>query len=129
MKSNEVLRLLLILKYAITSYKMKREKESLIILDNATIHYADKTTETLKRLMFNRKFLPADSPILTPVELYFRMDKNKLRANLKSKRLWFDKITDRIIIYESVKDFNFQDIKNMWIQFVRNWKQWILKFY
>ena len=59
-----------IIKYAMGFTKMSLNRSCLLILDNATTHYSDQTTKTLKRLWFCTMYLLAYSPILAPVELF-----------------------------------------------------------
>ena len=57
--------------------------------------------------------LPTYFPMLAQVELFFRMVKNRQREILYSKNVCFDKSKDRVIIYESIKDWTTDEIKYM----------------
>ena len=46
-----------------------------IVLDKASTHIIKYSTDTIKHLKINIMFLPAYSPKLAPVKLFFRMTK------------------------------------------------------
>ena len=117
-----------ILNYAIDSSNMKSSSDWIITLDNASIHKSSKTVKSIKRMNLNLMFLPAYSPMLAPVELFFRMIKNKLRTNIHYKQIWLNKQAERIEIFNAIKDWNKACIIKMWNQFVSNAKQSILRF-
>ena len=72
-------------------------------------------------------YLPAYSPMLAPVELFFRLVKNKIRAHQHYQNICFNETKDRLIIFNSIHNFNSKWIKNMWIEFVKHAKQWIIR--
>ena len=74
---------LCILFYAITYVEMKTISEWIVTLDNASIHSSRTTIKTIEIFYFNWMLLPAYSPMLAPVELFFRAVKNRLRMNLQ----------------------------------------------
>ena len=83
----------------------------------------------MQKLCYNVMFLPAYSPELAPVELLFRFIKNKMRKLMKNKKISFNNQAERVIIFESIQDLNCKNIKDMWIQFVKNAKSIIAYFY
>ena len=62
-----------ILNYALNYAKLKESSELVIMLDNASIHSSNKTLNAMENLSINWQFLPAYSPSLAPVELFFRI--------------------------------------------------------
>ena len=64
---------LCILWYAIEFLKIKLISECILVLDNASTHVSKYSTDIIKYLKINTMFLPAYSPMLAPVELFFRM--------------------------------------------------------
>ena len=118
---------LFILKYAIEFLNMDSNNDLILVLDNASIHLSTESKSTLIKLNFNVMYLPAYSPMLAPVELFFRLVKNKIRAHLHDQNICFNETKDRLIIFNSIHNWNSQWIKNMWIEFVKHAKQWILR--
>ena len=79
-----------ILKYAISKRDKLKNLQVTITLDNATIHNSDSTIERLKQLCLNVDFLPAYSPMLAPVEIFFKQLKSKFRSSSWIKILNID---------------------------------------
>ena len=86
---------LCILIYAIDFVKMWSISEWIITLDNAPTHKAKRFFETIANLNINAIFLPPYSPMLAPIELFFRMVKNKMREQLHNKNIWFNDLEGR----------------------------------
>ena len=74
-------------------------------------------------------YLPAYSPELAPVELFFRLIKNKMRKLMINRTISFNKLKDRVIIADSISDLKLKSILDMWIQFVKNAKSTIAFYY
>ena len=127
--SNKFCKFLCILKYALNFINAKLYSKWNIIIDNTSTHRAKQTSITLKRLNFNVMFLPPYSPILAPIELFFRMVKNRIRAVLTCKNMCFNDQKDRLEIFDAISDWDKSWISKMCIQFIANAKQSILKFY
>ena len=87
-----------ITNYAIDSSNIKSSSNWIITLDNASIHKSSKTVKSIKD-EFNLMFLFAYSPMLAPVELFFRMIKNRLRTNSHYKQIWLNKQAEIIKIF------------------------------
>ena len=118
-----------ILKYAISNTWMKEESEWIIVLDNASIHHSNLTLKTTRNAGFNMMFLPAYSPSLAPVEFFFRMIKNEMRKSIHTKEIWFNKLEDRIEIYNAFMYCEKTWIRKMWIESIQNAKQSVIWFY
>ena len=114
---------LYILKYAIEFIMLRRLSEWVFMLDNASIHWSNSTIKLIKEIEIHCKFLPAYSSMLAPVELFFRMVKNKQRANLISQEIWFNNVQGRIEHFKSLQNWSKESIKMMWIQFIKNKKR------
>ena len=80
-----------ILKYTISKRDKLKNLRVTITLNNATIHNSDSTIERLKLLCLNVEFLPAYSPMLAPVEIFFKQLKSKFRSSSWIKILNIDK--------------------------------------
>ena len=93
-----------ILNYAINNLKMMESSECIIMLDNVSIHSSNQTLKRIEKININCEFLPGFSPSLAPVELFFRMIKNKLRKTLHTQGIKFNKQIDRIKIYSSIEN-------------------------
>ena len=89
--TNKFWKFLLILNYAICYVKMKEASECIILLDNASIHSSNQTLKIINKIDMSCQFLLACSPSLAPVELFFRILKNKLRRTLHNEGIWFSK--------------------------------------
>ena len=74
-------------------------------------------------------YLPAYSPELAPVELYFRLIKNKMRKLMINRTISFNKLKDRVIIADSISDLKLKSILDMWTRFVKNAKSTIAFYY
>ena len=71
---------------------MRKISEWVFMPDNASIHWSNSTIKLVKEIEIHCKFLPAYSPMLAPVELFFRMVKNKLIVNLINQEIWFNNV-------------------------------------
>ena len=118
---------LCILKYAVHYIYMKEESDYIIMWDNASIHCSKLSLKTAKNLNLSIAFLPPYSPFLAPVELFFKILKSKMRKLMLRKEVNFNKIEGRKEIFNSVVDFDKGWIKKIWIEFVSNAKQTILR--
>ena len=116
------------MKYAIEFIMMRKLSKWVIILDNASIHWSNSTIKLIKEIEIHCIFLSAYSPMLAPVELFFRMVKNKLRANLISQEIWFNNVQGRIEHFKSLQNWSKESIKMMWIQFIKIKKNQYLDF-
>ena len=58
-------------------------------------------------------FLPPYSPILAPIELFFRMVKNRIRAVLTCKNMCFNDQKDRLEIFDAISDWDKSWISKM----------------
>ena len=127
--SDKFWKFLLILKYAICYVMKIRETEWIVVLDNAKIHHSNITLKTMKALGFTIMFLPAYSPSLAPVELFFRMIKSEMRKTMHKKQIWFNESKDRIEIYNAALNWRITWIRKMWIESIIMAKQWILRYF
>ena len=93
--------------------------------NNASIHTSNKTLKTMEHLSINCQFLPAYSPSLAPVELFFRIVKNKLRKTIQSEGIWFKKLIDRVKIYNFIENSEKKRIQELRIEFIKNAKKTI----
>ena len=84
---------------------IKQESDWIIVLDNASIHHSNFALKTTRNIGFNMMFLPAYSPSLASVELFFRMIKNEMRKSMHSKKIWFNKQEDRVEIYNAISNW------------------------
>ena len=109
--SNKFWDFLCILNYAINNVKMMESSECIIMLDNASIHSSNQTLKMIEKININWEFLPVYSPSLAPVELFFRMIKNKLRKTLHTQVIKFNKLIDRIKIYSSIENLRRDQIE------------------
>ena len=77
-----------------------------LILDNAKIHTANVSKETMKILNIMPIYLPVKCPDLSPIEDVWRSIKNKLSR--KSYKLLNELITDfKEEFYETIKNKSF----------------------
>ena len=120
---------LCILYYAINYDNMRNISECVIMLDNASIHCSKGSLKTVEAIGINWLFLPAYSPMLAPVELFFRAVKNKMRMNLSNNKICLNNPKDRIYIYDTIRYIDWEWIRSLWKQFVKNAKNAILRFY
>ena len=74
-----------ILNYAIEFTKINIRKEYYLMMDNATIYYSFATKSIINRLKLNIMYLPAYSSELVPIEKFFRLVQNKIRASIIDK--------------------------------------------
>ena len=81
-----------ILKFFLKMRKIDYENNAIIMLDNAPYHSSKETKDAINKLLLNVYFLPPYSPILAPVEQFFKLIKSKVRSaenfkntNFKSK--------------------------------------------
>ena len=109
-------------------YENKRT-EWIVVLDNAKNHHSNITLKTMKALGFTIMFLPAYSPSLAPVELFFRMIKSEMRKTMHKKQIWFNESKDRIEIYNAAINWKITWIRKMWIESIIMTKQWILRYF
>ena len=116
------------MKYAIEFIKMRKLSEWVFMLDNASTHWSNSTIKLIKEIEIHCKFLSAYSSIIAPFELFFRMVKNKLRANPTSQEIWFNNVQGRIEHFKSLQNWSKESIKMMWIQFIKNKKNQYLDF-
>ena len=107
---------------------MKEASECIIMLDNASIHSSNQTLKTINKMNMSCQFLHAYSPSLAPVELFFRILKNKLRRTLHNEGIWFSKLAERVKIYKSIENIDKLWIKELWIEFIKNAKKAIIQF-
>ena len=126
--ANKFCDFLCILVYVITFVKMRSISEWIVTLDNASIHQAKKSIKTIKKLNINVIFLPPYSPMLAPVELFFRMIKIKIRKQLHNQNVWFNDLKGKLEIFHALEEWKKSWICNMWIQFIQNAKHSILRF-
>ena len=87
---------LCILFFAIKYVEMKTILEWIVTLDNSSIHSSRTTIKTIEKINFNWMFLPAYSPLLAPLERFFRAVKNRLRMNLQENVIWLNKLSERM---------------------------------
>ena len=92
------------LKYAISNTNIKQESDWIIVLDNTLIHYSSLALKTTNDIRFNMMFLPAYSPSLALVELFFRMIKNEMRKSIHTKEICFNKQEDIVEIYSALSN-------------------------
>ena len=90
---------LYILVFAIENTKMRQISEWIITLDNASTHHAKYSISKYAELNVNIIFLPRYSPILAPVELFFRMVKNKIRQQIWDNNVWFNDLKGILEIF------------------------------
>ena len=64
--------------------------KTLVIMDNARYHTSKQTKEFLDSASWTTFFLPAYSPSLAPVELYFASLKAKLKKPTQSDAITLD---------------------------------------
>ena len=118
-----------LLKYVIEFDHGKSIWDYIIALDNASIHWSKETTKLYKLLNLQVMHLPAYSLSLAPVDLFFRLVKNKLRRNIGSQSICFDAQKGRIEIFKSIENLREENIKDMWIHFILAAKSAITSFY
>ena len=81
---------------------MDSNNDLILVLDNASIYLSSESKSTLIKLKFNVINLPAYSPMLASVDLFFRLIKNKIRVHLHDQNICFNETKDRLIIFNSV---------------------------
>ena len=109
---------------------MKKQLENIcLIMDNATIHTWENTKILLSNLKLNVRYLPPYSPKLAPVELFFNIIKQKIRANYSEEQIDFDKKSGQDCIYRSTNAVSKSNVKSLWIAFAKQAKLWILENY
>ena len=88
-----------ILVFAIENTKMRQISEWIITLDNASTHHAKYSISKYTEFNVNIIFLPRYSPMLAPVELLFRMVKNKIRQQIWDNNVWFNDLKGVLEIF------------------------------
>ena len=69
-----------ILNYFLELRSLNSPNKTVVILDNAAYHSSKDTKDKMKNMNYNFMFLPPYSPILAPVEQYFKQIKAKMRS-------------------------------------------------
>ena len=115
---------------SICYYFVKRRpiSEWIVTLDNTSLHQAKRSIKTIKKLNINVIFLPPYSPMLAPVELFFRMVKIKTRKQFHNQNVWFNDLKGRLEIFHVLEEWKKSWINNMWIQFTQKSRHSINRF-
>ena len=116
-----------ILRYTLKFIKMNAFNKYVYVMDNASIHHSLTTTNNFKRLNIFVVYLPPYSPELAPIELFFRLVKNKIRGSENKKEYSFSNQKERMVIFQSIKNTHQISILKMWNEFLTKAKNWILK--
>ena len=110
---------LMLLKQILQVTEKNKQKFPTIILDNARIHSSYYTKEIANKLKLDLKFLPPYCPEVAPVEHVFRAIKSKLRSQISTKSINFDKDTGINILKETIDSIGKETWKNAWSEVIR----------
>ena len=109
---------------------MKKQLENIcLVMYNATIHTWENTKILFSHLKLNARYLPPYSPKLAPVELFFNIIKQKIRANYSEEQIDFGKKSCQDCIYGSTNAVSKSNVKSLWIAFAKQAKLWIFENY
>ena len=110
---------LCILKYFLQMRELHSKNKSVIILDNAPYHWSKITNERMKNLNLNILFLPPYSPILAPIEIFFKLVKSKIRSSKIAKGVNFSNKEGTMLIFSACDNLKLVSRKKVWTDFMR----------
>ena len=89
------------------------------MLDNASFHTSKDTKEKLINLGLNAKFLPPYSPILAPVEQFFKLLKSEIESYNFENRVKLKTKEGIELVHKTCSDIKIFSLKPVWNDFVK----------
>ena len=108
-----------IIKYFLELRKIDVISKSIIMLDNAPYHWSKRTKEIMQKLELNISFLPPYSPILTPVEQFFKIVKTKVRWTGITNGKYLNSASGIQFVLSTWNTLSLNHLKHVWIEFVK----------
>ena len=109
-----------IIKYFLKLRKIDTFEDSVIMLDNASYHSSSITKEAIKKLGMNVCFLPPYSPVLAPVEQFFKLLKAKIRSACVKSITNFSSKSGIKTIINAWEGISLQSMQKVWHDFIIN---------
>ena len=107
------------LKYFLQMRELQLNNKSTIILDNAPYHWSKISYERIKKLNLNVMLLPPYSPVLAPVEIFFKLLKSKIRSSKSSIGVNFSNESGTRLIFSGCDNLKIVSRRKVWIDFIR----------
>ena len=89
-------------------------KDALLMLDNASYHTSKDTKEKLINLGLNVNFLSPYSPILAPVEQFFKLLKSKIKSYNFENRIKLKTKEGTELVHKACLDIKIFSLKSVW---------------
>ena len=118
-----------ILCYALDRRLDLKTKKVLLTLDNATVHTSNETISKLNKLNRDTSFLSAYSPMIAPVDIFFKQIKSKLRAINSWEHTNFNKELGTLKLIKQILKLEDKATQTPWIECIKNAKNIILDCY
>ena len=96
----------------ITSNSYFGYERVILLLDNWAYHKSSTSISILLKLGYTIVFLPAYSPEIAPIEMYFSILRRNLRDSLKKERVRFSVRNNKTKIFDSLVKIKEDIIKN-----------------
>ena len=111
---------LCILKYFLKLRKLDMYGDSVIMLDNASYHTAFDTQDIMKKLGMKVCFLPPYSPVLAPVEQFFKLSKARIKSTRVDSTTNFSSIAGAKAIINACDSISLDSRQKVWSDFIIN---------
>ena len=109
---------LCVIKYFLKIRKINALEDSIIMLDNASYHTSSITKEVMENIGINIFFLPPYSPVLAPVEQFFKLSKSKIRSILLKTATNFSSKAGTKAIINAWEAISLESLQKIWHDFV-----------
>ena len=103
-----------ILWFAIDRRPDLKDHKVTLSLDNASIHHSKDTMNRLQQLRLNVDFIPAYSPMLAPVEVFFKQSKTKMRRCSEFKKQNLSHQSGYVELCRLILELEGEPIKYSW---------------